>query len=494
MIMRVAIGGVMHESNTFNPTLTDLAAFDVERGGDIITAWRDTHHEIGGFIEGASRFGFDIIPTLTAGAIAAGKVTAEAFETLVGELTDRLGDAPPLDGLLLALHGAMVSENYPDGDGEVVRRLREALGKDFPIVVTHDFHANVSDQVVQESTALVIYKTNPHLDQRERGLQAAGFIARVIRGEVKPVHAIRKPPMLLNIVHQNTSAEPLRSVMQAARELEQNPKVLVASLAAGYQYADVFEMGPSAVVVADGEHDLAEREAQRLSDMLWNIRDQLAFHLPDAADAVRQAKESERTPVVLVEMGDNIGGGSAGDATFVLGELNRQGAEGWVVVLADPEAVQTCARAGVGASVTLRVGSKKDNLHGDPVEASGRVKCLHDGRYMETEPRHGGRRFHDQGITAVLEIPTSRPEVSSLLVLTTRREVPFSLHQLLSLGIQPQRQKILVVKAAIAYRAAYEPIAGRIIEVDTPGLTAVNPSRFTYRNVRRPLWGLIREA
>jgi microcystin degradation protein MlrC len=300
--------------------------------------------------------------------------------------------------------------------------------------------------------------------------------------------------MLLNIVHQNTGAEPLRSIVQAVRELEQNPKVLAASLAAGYQYADVFEMGPSAVVVADGDRDLAEREAQRLSDMVWNIRDQLAFHLPDAVDAVRQAKESERTPVVLVEMGDNVGGGSAGDSTFILGELLRQGAEGWVVVLADPEAVQACARAGVGASVTLRVGGKKDDFHGSPVEVSGRVKCLHDGRYMETEPRHGGRRFHDQGITAVVEIPTSRAEVSSLLVLTTRREVPFSLHQLLSLGIQPQRQKILVVKAAIAYRAAYEPIAGRIIEVDTPGLTTVNPSRFTYRNVRRPLWGLIREA
>lgn len=488
--MRVAVAGILHESNTFSPIPTDLAAFHVHRDDGVIKWWRQTHHEMGGIIEGASRFGYELFPTLMASATPSGRVTSEAFETLARELIDRLTGAPPLDGLLLALHGAMVSEEHPDGDGEVVRRLREALGKDFPIVVTHDLHANVSEQVVNNSTALVIYKTYPHLDHYERGLQAAEIITRAIRREVRPVQALRKPPMLLNIVHQNTNVEPLRSIMQAVRELEQHPEVLAASVAPGYQYADVYEMGPSTVVVTDGDPDLAEREAQRLSAMLWNIRDQLAIDLPDAAQAVRLAKESEQTPVVLVEMGDNIGGGSAGDSTIVLGELLRQEAEGWVLALADPAAVQECIRAGVGASLTLRVGGKKDNLHGDPVEVGGRVKCLHDGRYEETEPRHGGQRYHDQGLTAVLEIRNPKAESSSLLVLTTHREVPFSLHQLLSLGIQPQQQRVLVVKAAIAYRAAYEPIAGRIIEVDTPGLTAVNPSRFTYRNVRRPLWGL----
>jgi microcystin degradation protein MlrC len=194
--------------------------------------------------------------------------------------------------------------------------------------------------------------------------------------------------------------------------------------------------------------------------------------------------------VVLVETGDNIGGGSAGDSTFILGELLRQKAEGWVVVLADPEAVEACIRTGVGASVNLHVGGKRDHLHGETITVSGRVKAVHDGKYVETEPRHGGQRYRDQGLTAVLEIGDSIPDNPKLLVLTSYREAPMSLHQLLSLGIQPQRQRILVVKAAIAFRAAYEPIAGRIIEVDTPGLTAVNPARFTYHHVRRPLHGL----
>jgi microcystin degradation protein MlrC len=276
--------------------------------------------------------------------------------------------------------------------------------------------------------------------------------------------------------------------MQAAAHIEQQPGILAANVAAGYQYADVAEMGPSVVVVADGDAALAQHYAQELADMLWDSRDQLQFDLPEAHEAVRQAIESRQKPVVLVEMGDNIGGGSAGDSTFILRELLEQDAPGWVVVLADPEAVQECMQAGIGSAVSLNVGGKTDDRHGPPAAVTGWVKSLHDGRYVETEPRHGGQRYHDQGPTAVLRIgPTAIP---SYLVLTTRREPPFSLGQLLSLGIQPQHQQILVVKAAIAFRAAYEPIAGRIIEVDTPGLTAVNPAHFTYQHVRRPLWGL----
>ncbi len=488
--MRVAIGGIMHESNSFSPAPTDLEAFSVQRTHEMISWWQETYHEVGGFIEGAAHHGYELFPTLMAHATPSGKVTAEALETLVAELLDRLKNAPPLDGLLLALHGAMVSETYPDGDGEIVRRVRETLGDGFPIVVTHDYHANISEQVVKCSTVLVIYKTNPHIDQRERGLQAAGILVRTIAGEVRPVQALCKPPMLYNIIHHNTSAEPMRSIIQAALEIEQQPGVLAASVAAGYQYADVYEMGPSVVVVTDGHADLAQREAQRLSDMLWDARDHLAFRLPEAAEAVRLAMDSYETPVVLVETGDNIGGGSAGDSTFILGELLRQKGAGWVVVLADAEAVQACVRAGIGALVTLPVGGKQDHLHGETLVVHGHVKSLHDGKYVEPEPRHGGQRYRDQGLTAVVEVQNSSPELPNLLIVTTHREPPTSLHQLLSLGIHPQRQKILVVKAAIAFRAAYEPIAGRIIEVDTPGLTAVNPDHFAYYNVRPLLWGL----
>ncbi len=483
----IAIGGIMHESNTFSDTRTDYGAFSQTFARYLINAWAETHHEMAGFIQGASQYDYTAYPTLMASATPAGPVTDDAFDRLTDMLIQHLKSIPECDGLLLALHGALVAESYPDGDGEILRRLRAELGRDLPIVVTLDQHANVSEQMVAESTALVIYKTTPHIDQRQRGLQAAELMMRILRDEVTPTQALAKPPMLLNILYHNTSVPPMEPILTAAKQLEGRVDVLAASVALGYPYADVYEAGPAFVVVTDNDPQLAQTEADMLSKLLWDVREELTLDLPDAAQAVVQAVESDRHPVILVEMGDNIGGGSPGDSTFVLAELVRQGASGFVVVLCDQEGVQTCVQAGVGAEVALDVGGKADNLHGDPVSIQGKVRLIHDGRYEETEPRHGGQRHHNQGLTTVIAVG------DSLVVLTSRRQTPFSLHQLLSLGIDPTEMRIIVVKAAVAFRAAYEPIAGRIIEVDTPGLTAVNPLHFAYHDVRRPLFPLDHE-
>jgi microcystin degradation protein MlrC len=224
--------------------------------------------------------------------------------------------------------------------------------------------------------------------------------------------------------------------------------------------------------------------------MLWATRDKLVLKLPDAAAAVKQAMTAERFPVALIDMGDNIGGGSSGDSTFLLGELLRQKAQGWVVTIADRQAVQVAVRAGINGKFDLEVGGKTDKFHGDPVRVSGRVKSLHDGFYIETEVRHGGGRYHSQGLTAVIEAEGSTRDLANPLLVASERASPNSLHQLISCGVYPERQRILVVKGAIAPRAAYEPIAARIIEVDTPGLTSVNPARYTFKLVRRPLFGL----
>lgn len=487
----VAIGGIMHESNTFSDTPTDFDAFHTTVDDEIINAWADTHHEMGGFIgsiENAAQHGYTLYPTLMASATPAGRVTDAAFDRLTDMLIQRLKvSAPTYEGLLLALHGAMVVESYPDGDGELLRRLRTVFSAEFPIVVTLDHHANVSEQMVNLSTALVIYKTNPHIDQRQRGLQAFALMHRILSEGITPTQSLSKPPMLLNIRYQNTSAEPMRSILNASAELEARDDVLVANVAAGYPYADVYEAGPAFVVVTDEHRQLARQEADRLSEMLWNVRGQLTLDLPDAATAVRQAINAEKHPVILVEMGDNIGGGSPGDSTIILAELLKQRAFGFVVVLCDVESVQTCLKTGVGEEVALNVGGKTDTRHGEPVPIRGRVRLIHDGHFVETEPRHGGQKYHNQGLTAVVELAAPH---RSLVILTSRRQTPFSLQQLLSLGIQPQAMQIIVVKAAIAYRAAYEPIAGEIIEVDTPGLTAVNPQHFTYQEMRRPIFPL----
>ena len=490
---RIAVGGISHETNSFNPQETDLSDFGWKGNGpddDFLKEHAKANTTISGYLAGAQRFGLQLYPTLLASATPKGPVTDRAFETMTAELVRRLKAAPQLDGVLLALHGAMVVESYPHGDAEIVRRVREALGEDMPIVVTHDFHANVSREIVEYSDVLITYKECPHLDPKERGLQAAEIMAGIVSGKVNPVQAIAKPAMFLNLIHHDTFKEPLKPIVDESKRLEKDSRILAVSVPGGYQWADVPAMGPSVVVVTDNDPELARREAQRLSEMLRALRDKLDFTLPDASTAVRLAMKNDTFPVALIDTGDNIGGGASGDSTFILSELLRQRAQGWVVVIADGESAEAAFRAGVGEPFDQMVGGKTDRFHGEPVRIRGRVKSLHDGRYIEPEVRHGGGRYKDMGHTAVIEVEGSARDLPNLLLLTYKRTSPNSLHQLISNGVYPQRQKILVAKGCIAPRAAYEPIAARLIEVDTPGLTAVNPARFTYKQVRRPMFGL----
>jgi microcystin degradation protein MlrC len=486
-MMRIAVAGFMHESNTFNPLKTDRAAFAAQSlafGPALLTEWRDAHHEMGGFLEGTAAGGDEALPLAMAWATPSGPVCDALVDAITAYLIDELRRQRP-DGLLLALHGAMVAESYPDADGEVLSRLRQAVGPDLPIVVSLDLHGNLSPRLIANSQAAVAYRTNPHVDQRECGLRAAALLRRLLRGEIRPQQALAKPPLIVNIMTHDTSEPPLRTFLDEARALEARPGILAVSVLPGFAYADVPQMGPSVVVVADGDEGLARREADRLAQHLWDSRARMTAELPDAATAVAQALRAERLPVVLVDTGDNVGGGSAGDGTVLLAEMLRQGATDGVVCLFAPDEVKKCADVGVGREVRLTVGGKVDQLHGEPFALSGRVRLLHDGTYVEPEVRHGGKRVNHMGLTAVVEL-----EGKNLLVLNSLRHPPFSLGQLTCLGVRPERQRLLIVKAAIAYKAAYGPVAGTVIAVDTPGLTAVNPRRFAYRHIRRPMYPL----
>ncbi len=493
----VGVGGIVHETNTFNPRKTRLedfatglgAAEGILRGQDVLTKSEKSNNTTAGFIHGAAQAGYTLFPTMVAGPQTMGTVLNSAFEPLVAELISRLKQAPKLDGILLFLHGTMVTESYPHADAEVVRRVRAAFGETIPIVVVHDFHANISEEIVRLSTVLLSYKECPHLDAREAGVNAARIMGDILSGKVKPTQALAKPPMLLNILFHNTYAAPLQAITDASKKLEKTPKVLAASVAGGYQYADIPAMGPSVVVVTDNDPALARREADRLSGMLWDLREQLVMKAPTAAEAVKMAMNNGQFPVTLMDAGDNIGGGSAGDSTYILTELLKQKAEGWVVVISDPAAVQAAIKSGVSGAFDMPVGGKTDNLHGDSVRVKGKVKGIHDGRFVERAVRHGGGRYWDMGVTAVIEVEGSTPDMPNLLVLTPKRIIPFSLGQLVSLGIFPEYMKILVAKGTIAPRAAYEPISARIIEVDSGGVTGMNPARFTYQRIRPGLFG-----
>ncbi len=484
--MRIAVAGFSHESNSFSRQPTTLADFGVHPADQLVSHYQDTFSEIAGYIAGAREHNFELVPLFSAGATPAGPLTRQAYEELVGRLLAGLQQAGPLDGVLLALHGAMVAEHFPHADAETVHRLRAHFGPAFPIVVTHDYHANVPPSLVEEATALIIYKTNPHIDQKERGLQAAALIARTVRGELRPASALVKPELLFNIYHHNTSRPPMQPLMQAAIELEKQPGILACSIAAGYQYADVPHMGPSIVVVADGDQALAQREAARLGELMWARREELKTAVPKPVEAVAMAMASEQFPVTLLDFGDNIGGGSTGDSTFLLAEFLRQGAHGWVVTIWDPESAQQCNQAGIGAKLALRVGGKTDTQHGPTLSIYGRVRTLHEGSYEEHERRHGGGRHFDQGLTAVVEVGGEGRK--GLLVLNSQRAAPMSIHQITCVGIQPQHQRILVAKGAVAPRAAYEPVSARLIEVDTPGATTIGRSAAEYKLARKTLY------
>jgi microcystin degradation protein MlrC len=477
--MRVGIAGLLHESNTFLPRPTvyeDFASTSLSKGGELIERWQGAQHELGGFLEGAREFGFTPSPALASFAVPSGALTPEAFERLAAELLDAINAAGPIDGMLLALHGATVARNFPDADGEILRRVRDRLGPRTPIVTTLDLHANISAAMAAHSTAIVAYRSNPHLDQRERGLEAAALLDRILRGGARPVQALETPPMLIRISSQYTDEPPAKGLYDDVRETLDWPGVLSASVAMGFYYADVEEMGASFLAVADGDPQLARRAAQWMARRAWERRHEFARRLPKAAEAVRSGAKSARTPVVLMDVGDNVGGGSPGDSRVLFDEILRHGVDNALVILYDPAAVQSCVQAGVRG--TVRIG----DLPGD-------VRILSDGRFVETQVRHGGWTYNDQGVTAVVETAQRHT-----IVLTSRRMAPMSLEQILSLGIHPERKRILIVKGVVAPRAAYAPIAGEILLVDTPGVTADDPGEFAYRRRRRPLYPLEPDA
>lgn len=489
---RVGIAGLLHESNTFLPVPTRRCHFEqgsLTQGEPLLERWTGSLHELGGFLEGARIHGFQPIPLLATFAIPSGTIEGEAFEELVTTMVDRLQSALPLDGLLVALHGATVAEGFRDADGEIVRRLRLVLGQSVPMIITLDLHANVSEQMITQTNGTVMYRSNPHLDQRERGIEAAALMARTMSGEIHPVQAIERPPLLINIAKQHTQEPPARELYEDVQTVMKWPGILSASVAMGFYYADVAEMGASFLAVADGDPALAQKAARWMAHRAWERRGEFQGHLPSPEEAVRMAGQMAKGPVVLMDVGDNVGGGSPGDSTILMAEVLRQQLPNALVILHDPESVQTCVRAGVRQDVNLSVGAKTDRLHGHPIPIRGKVRLISDGLFTETQVRHGGWGKYDQGVTAVVET-----EQSHTFVLTSLRMAPMSLEQILSLGLQPAKKKILIAKGVVAPRAAYEPVAQKVILVDTPGSTSVNPQCFDYQYRRRPLYPLETEA
>jgi microcystin degradation protein MlrC len=485
--VRIFLAMLSHETNTFSNVPTDRAQFEargLSYGGEIVEGYRGTGTCLGGMIGAAERLGMTLLPSVAATASPAGLVTRDIYQHVKQRMLADLKAAGRLDGVLLDLHGAMVPEGVDDGEGDIIAAVRQAVGSDVPIAVTLDFHGNLGKDMIAKADLLHGYKTYPHVDMAERGVEAAERLAQVIAGRLKPTAAWRKPPLMPPLGRQGTARGPMRRLYDLADEMERDPKVISISLFAGFPYADIPDAGLGIYVVTDDDKALAERLADRLARVAWEHRHEFIHTALPVKDAVAKALAAEGRPIVLADMADNTGGGAAGDGTEILRELLHVGARSATVAcIWDAAAVQACVKAGVGASVTLDVGGKVDDRHGTPVRVTGTVRTLSDGRFIHRGPMMTGLPGR-LGATAVLDVNDVK------VILISYRWQTLDPEMIRFIGIDPLREKILVVKSTIHYRAAFEPIAKEIIEVDAPGLSSSNLARFEYRRVRRPIFPL----
>ncbi|MBM3213406.1 M81 family metallopeptidase [Candidatus Poribacteria bacterium] len=487
--MRIGVAQFYHESNSFSSTSTREVDFrDTSASGPaLLDRWRDTNSEIAGVIDAAEESGstsqpVELVPLTGAWAWPSGPIVDEFYVRFRNDLAQRVASAG-LDGLLLSLHGAAITTARADAQADLLAAIRGRVGAALPIVSTLDFHANLSPEVVSALDALVGYRTYPHVDYRERGAQALRLTAELVETGLRPQTGFTQPPMMPVPQRQGTSGNPMAAIMARAREIESAPDVLVANVFGGFAYGDSPSAGLSVAVVSRESHEIAQNYADELAMMAWTSRAEFVPDLLSPRDAVRTAYSHDSGLSVLVDVGDNVGGGTPADGTVLLSELLRVRAERAAVVLCDGKSVRECVQAGVGAEVRLRVGGKTDGWHGAPVAVTGRVRMLFDGEFTNVGPMREGITER-QGLT-------TRVTVGGIdLLLTTRRLPPWNLEQLRAVGIEPTRLRAFVAKSAVAFRAAWEPIADRVIEVNTPGLTSADLSAFPYKHVRRPVFPL----
>lgn len=488
--MRIGILGLLHESNTFVTTKTTLDQFRADlflEGGAVIERLKESHHELGGFIGGLQKSevpSIEMVPLAAYRATPAGPIEKSSFIALTERILRILDDTPPLDGLLIAAHGAAVAEDYPDADGDWLTLVRAAVGPEVPIVATLDPHANLSPQMVSACNALIAYRTNPHLDQRQRGEEAAHMLLQTLQGKIKPSMRACFPPLVINIERQLTAAEPLASLFQFADEQKKRPGILSNSLFLGFPYSDVPEMGAAALAISDGDEQLAQQAADELGLSLWQHRRELQAVMHSIDDAMREVNLQPSQRFCWLDMGDNVGGGSAADGTTIAQALLNHNIGPAFVCIYDPEVVQACSSVASGEVVTTKLGGKPDSLHGPPLDVSLEIQSKHSGQFRETQPRHGGIVEFDQGPTIVAKVRATALTV----MITSKRMVPFSLEQLRSCGLNPSDFRLLVAKGVHAPVAAYREVCDQFIRVNTIGSTSADLRSFPFTHRRVPLY------
>src|SRR5215218_6117048 len=469
---RIAVGGFQHETNSFVSPDTDYAYFTshrdrppLVRGAEVVRALSNTSFALSGFLD-AIGDRHEIAPLLWTSGGAGGTVTADAFERIAGELARRLSEAMPVDGVYLDLHGAMVTRPFEDGEGELLRRVRAAVGRRVPIAISLDYHANVTPEMVEHADSIVAYRTYPHVDRAETGAFAAKALSLLLERGRPAGRALRKLPFLIPLNDQCTLVEPSRSVV--ARTAVAEGDLVDLSYLAGFPPSDLHWCGP-AVVAHAFDQESAAREAEFAVPMMAT---------EDGVRAAMALARSASRPVVLADTQDNPGCGATADTTGVLKTLVALGAEGAVIgYLCDAEAAKAAHAAGEGAEVALALGGRSGPEGVTPFEGRFTVERLGDGKMRTTGAVSGGRDI-DLGPMALLRIG------GTSIAVTSKRMQALDQAPFRHLGVEPKEQKILVLKSTCHFRAEFEPIAEKVIVVIAPGGYMADPARYPYRRLR----------
>jgi microcystin degradation protein MlrC len=483
---RIAVGGFLHETNTFAPTKATYDDF-VHGGGwpamaigaDVLKTMRHINVGLAGFVETAEAKGWELVPTISCGASPSAHVTKDAFERIVTVMVEGIRAAGPLDAVYLDLHGAMVTEHFDDGEGEILARVRQVIGKDLPLVASLDLHANVTPAMIEHADALIAYRTYPHVDMAATGQASAKHLALLLTSKQKFAKAFRQLPFLIAISWQCTNDQPTKDIYQKLAALE-SEAVPTLSFAPGFPAADFPDCGPSVFAYGKTQAD-ADAAADAIANIIVGHEDDFDGRIYSPDDGIRHAIELARTankPIVIADTQDNPGAGGDSDTTGMLRALVRNRAVNAAIgVICDPVSAKAAHQAGVGATVALSLGGKS-GIPGDaPYQESFIVEKLSDGKFVAPGPYFGGRDM-DMGPSAALRIGDIRVVVSSHKAQLADQ----SMYRYV--GIEPTTQSILVNKSSVHFRADFEPIAAQLLICAAPGAMPADTATLPWTRLR----------
>jgi len=485
----IAIAGFQHETNTFAPHMAQYEDFikadgwpGLTEGEDVLTTMVGLNIPISGFIDSAQAVGHRLRPILWASAEPSSFVSKVAFETISKMICDSLADWDDLDAVYLDLHGAMVTEHFEDGEGELLHRVRDIIGSDKPLVISLDLHANITDAMMSNATAMTIFRTYPHLDMSETGTRAFQLLEAILNGE-KVVGSMHKIPFLFPLTSQCTDFEPCKSIYQEIKQVGRSSnRLLHADFATGFPAADINECG-AAVVVYGNDHKAVDRALKYLHQLVLDAEPSFVNSLFGANEAIQMAMASNsEKPVVIADAQDNSGAGGTSDTTGILRALVENRAKSAVLgVIYDPGVAKLAHQAGQGAIIEASVGGKSGFLNSLPYPAQFIVEYLTDGNFVFT-----GEMYRDSfahlGPMALLRVVDEYADVQ--IILSSERVQCLDLAIFRHLKIEPEQEKILVVKSSVHFRADFDPIASETLVVASPGANPCVLANLEYKNLR----------